>query len=423
MKSLCDARAELLRLQHRESELLQEIVVVRKAVANQKVVIDELIKASAVPFIDRLPNELLIQIFLLIKLDRERLARVSRRWRAIVIDIPGIWSEIDLEYYWLRKCPALKLHLARSRQTPLAILDAYDLRELEVVLPHANRFHTLEIIGNTENILSRISRVKFPSLQYLSIDGRGESVDILPRIQSCVPALKHLELLGWRGPSSVSQIIAAESLEELSLREIASDWKFKNDSMHFPSLQRLTLDVRSPISFLESIIAPKLVSFCYTAAYCDDPIPTKFGENWSKFNNVSRLTFTLPRFQIASEETLLLSRSLCHIFRGIRYADIQGDYVSMLFSPCMDGRSPLDNWTCLETLDIRDFTFSSLRSFKCIVTWFTKRRNLGKRKLHFKLMQEHDTDDLVMLNASNALYQTLQDCCASVVFDRVAVSC
>ncbi|KAI6151198.1 hypothetical protein BKA82DRAFT_4125002 [Pisolithus tinctorius] len=397
MKSLSDARAELLRLQHRESELLQEIVDVRKAVATQKVVIDELIKASAVPFIDRLPNELLIQIFLLIKLERERLARVSRRWRAIVMDIPGIWSEIDLEYYWLRKFPALKLHLERSRQTPLAILDAYDLRELEVVLPHANRFHTLEIIGNAENILSRISRVKFPSLQYLSIDGRGESVDILPRIQSCVP--------------------------ELSLREIASDWKFKNDSMHFPSLQRLTLDVRSPISFLEAIIAPKLVSFCYTAAYCDDPIPTKFGENWSKFNNVSRLTFALPRFQIASEETLLLSRSLCHIFRGIRHADIQGDYVSMLFSPCMDGRSPLDNWTCLETLDIRDFTFSSLRSFKCIVTWFTKRRNLGKRKLHFKLMQEHDTDDLVMLNASNALYQTLQDCCASVVFDRVAVSC
>lgn len=53
----------MARLQCRELELLQELL----AVAAQKVVIDELIKASAVPPINRLPNELLAQIFLLIR--------------------------------------------------------------------------------------------------------------------------------------------------------------------------------------------------------------------------------------------------------------------------------------------------------------------------------------------------------------------
>lgn len=89
MNELSDARAELARLQHRELELLQEFFDVRKAVATQKTVIDELIKASCVPYIDRLPNELLVQIFLLTN-ERECLASVSRRWRAVIVYTPRI---------------------------------------------------------------------------------------------------------------------------------------------------------------------------------------------------------------------------------------------------------------------------------------------------------------------------------------------
>lgn len=62
MKGLSDVRAELVRLQSRELELLQELLDARKAIAPQKVVIDELIRTSTVPPIDRLPNELLADI-------------------------------------------------------------------------------------------------------------------------------------------------------------------------------------------------------------------------------------------------------------------------------------------------------------------------------------------------------------------------
>lgn len=74
----------------RELEVDQELLGVRKAVAVQKIVTDDLIKASAVTHIDCLPNELLVQIILLIKYERESLASVSCSWRAVVIDTPSI---------------------------------------------------------------------------------------------------------------------------------------------------------------------------------------------------------------------------------------------------------------------------------------------------------------------------------------------
>ncbi|KAI6116407.1 hypothetical protein F5141DRAFT_1213011 [Pisolithus sp. B1] len=142
MKELSDARAELARLQRRELELLQNLLDVHKAVAAQKVVIDELIKASAVPPINRLPNELLAQTFLLIRDQKQSLGSVSRRWRVVIMDTPTIWSEICFSDYYSRPS-LLKLHLDRSRQVPLTISLHYNQTELlEVVLPHVNRIHT-----------------------------------------------------------------------------------------------------------------------------------------------------------------------------------------------------------------------------------------------------------------------------------------
>ncbi|KAI6000322.1 hypothetical protein F5J12DRAFT_255389 [Pisolithus orientalis] len=136
MKGLSDVRAELVRLQSSELELLQELLDARKAIAPQKVVIDELIRTSTVPPIDRLPNELLAQIFLLLGHTLENLARVSRRWRAVIVDTPSIWSEIWLENYITSTL--LKLHLERSRQAPLTIfLRVYDPELLDVVAAHA----------------------------------------------------------------------------------------------------------------------------------------------------------------------------------------------------------------------------------------------------------------------------------------------
>ncbi|KAI6148831.1 hypothetical protein BKA82DRAFT_8036 [Pisolithus tinctorius] len=75
MQTLSDARAELVRLQRRELELVQELLNVRKAVAAQKVVIDQLVESNVVPYIDRLPNELLAQMFIFL------LSGDQRRWQ------------------------------------------------------------------------------------------------------------------------------------------------------------------------------------------------------------------------------------------------------------------------------------------------------------------------------------------------------
>ncbi|KAI6130646.1 hypothetical protein EDD16DRAFT_1019729 [Pisolithus croceorrhizus] len=441
VKDLANAQAELARLQRRESELVQELVDMRKAVAAQKVVVDELVvviddlaKASATQHIERLPNELLAEAFLYIKDEWHNLVSVSRRWRAVIIDTPGFWSEINLDRYC--SVPTLlKLHLERSRQTPLTlVLGSYDQELLDIVMLHANRLHTLRINGHAPQILSRITHVRLPSLQHLAANVPEDLVNLLPAIHPRIPSLKRLELgissassmfYGYLGNDiprrSPPHIIAAESLEELSLTSFIFDWEFQQDSIQFPLLRRLTLDVSCPVPFLEVLVAPKLTHICFTGGYCGAVSPREFSGTWSKFDNVTHITFALSRFEHAVNEQAL---SLCPIFRETRYADIHVEYVPMMFNSSLTGHGqiPADHWTCLESLSIRNFTFSSLDAFEDLVAWFTQRRDSGQRKLHFKLIHEDQAHDLVTLNTSHTLYQTLQECCASVVLDGVPLS-
>ncbi|KAI6117298.1 hypothetical protein EDD16DRAFT_1016699 [Pisolithus croceorrhizus] len=365
MESLSAARAELAHLEHREMQLLQELMDVRKALAAQKVLLDELVKTSAVPYIDRLPNELLAEIFLLLKDDvdeRTSLASVSRRWRAVLISIPSMWSKFDLDAEY--DCPAklLELYLKRSRRAPLTILIGSILPELDVILPHANRWHTLRIVDYTSETLEIITHITFPSLQHLLLYGGGLSLDDVLTMRSWAPALKHLELEEWEPPlrRPPCQIIPAESLEELSITSGGHDWKFKQDSMHFPLLRRLELHIGDPIPFLEAIVAPKLASFCFTPDLHIEPISKTFAGTRMKFNNVSHLA--LSSAYVVDQETLVLVELLCQIFCGIRHADVHMDYVSMLFTRF--GQCPIDHWTCIESLDIQSLTLGSAEPFR-----------------------------------------------------------
>ncbi|KAI6148821.1 hypothetical protein BKA82DRAFT_996940 [Pisolithus tinctorius] len=413
MRDLADARAELARLQHRELELVQELSDVRKDVAAQKVAIEVLIKSRAVPYINRLPNELLAQIFLLIKYRRASLADVLRRWQAVIMDTPGIWSWIDLDDYFRSR--ALRWDLERSRPVPLSVSVGRRMSELDDVLSHANRLRTLAIPGSTEKILKRLYLIKLPSLHHLFVTGGGLSVDPLLMTCSYAPALKHLELHKWKVPShrALSQFIAAEPLEELSLVDVtASDDEFH--SMHFPSLQRLALDIRLPMSFLDAIVAPKLAYFCFTANRFAKSL---YGESIdeSKFNNVSHLSFAATQYTgTVNVHALEISERLCHIFRGTRYATIHVNYVSTLFSD----RGPVDLcWTFLESLEIQDITPRSIKPLECLLDWLRWRENSGQPKLHLKLVSRGpNANSLMTLNTS---HRTLRECCASVVLDGV----
>ncbi|KAI5985467.1 hypothetical protein EDD15DRAFT_1631037 [Pisolithus albus] len=416
MGSLSGARAELAHLQRRELQLLQELSDVRKALAAQRVALDELVEASAVPYIDRLPNELLAEIFLLIKDDRRSLVSVSRRWRTVVFDTGRMWSEFDLLYNF----PTMqKLYLERSRQAPLTLTIDYVEPDLDAFLPHANRWHTLHVLGSTGMTLDIISEIILPSLRHLVIHGDGFSLDEMLTMRSWAPALKHLELIHWEPPSPrwpLCQIIPAESLEELSITSY-DDWKLEKDSVHLPSLRRLTLDLRDPIPFLEAIVAPQLASFCFTPGY-EGPISKTFAGTRMKFNNVSHLTLSPGRG--VDEQTLGLFRLLCQVFCGIRHADILVDYVQTLFS--YSGQGAIDHWTCIERLEIQNIILGSSQPFQYLTNWFEKRMRFGQRKLHLKLKGKPAWDKLVTLNTSDTLFQRLQECCASVVLDGIPLS-
>ncbi|KAI6161127.1 hypothetical protein EDD17DRAFT_1509352 [Pisolithus thermaeus] len=409
MESLSAARAELAHLERRELQLLQELMDVRKALAAQKVVLDELVKASAVPYIDRLPNELLAEIFLLLKDDvdeRTILASVSRRWRAVLISIPHMWSVIDLDADY--DCPAklLGLYLERSCQAPLTIIIGPVISGLDVFLPHANRWHTLRVLGSTRQTLETISHITFPSLQRLSLYGGGLALDGVLTMRSWIPALKHLELDAWEPPlhRPLCEIIPAESLEELSITSGGYDWKFKQDSMHFPLLRRLALNTKDPIPLLEAIVAPKLTSFCFTPGHYIDPISKTFTGTKTKFDNVSH--FALFSRHVVNQDTVVLVQLLCRIFRGIRHADIGVGYVPALVT--YYGPRPIEYWTCIESLDIQGLALGSSEPFRRLVVWLEKRKRFGQRKLHLKLSCKPVGDEL--------------ECCASVVLDGIPVS-
>ncbi|KAI6117299.1 hypothetical protein EDD16DRAFT_1016681 [Pisolithus croceorrhizus] len=420
MGSLSAARAELAHLERREMQLLQELSDVRKALAIQKVVLAELVKTSAVPYIDRLPNELLAEIFLLLRDKRTILASVSRRWRAVLISTPSMWNVINLDAD--RNCPTklLELYLERSRQAPLTVIIGSITPGLDVIIPHANRWHTLRVISCIRQTLDTISRSTFPSLQYLFLYGGGLALDGVLTMRSWAPSLKRLELNEWELPlhRPLCEIIPAETLEELSITSGGHDWKFKKDSMHFPLLRRLALNTRDPIPLLEAIVAPKLASFCFTPNRHKESVSKIFTGTRMKFNNVSHLALSSGR--VVDQGTLLLVKLLCQIFCGIRHADIDVNYVPTLFT--YYGQRPIDHWTCIESLDIRNLTLISSQPFRYLSFWLEKRRRLDQRKLHVKLTHERDTDELVMLNTSGTLFRELQECCASLVLDRIPAS-
>ncbi|KAI6130651.1 hypothetical protein EDD16DRAFT_1723219 [Pisolithus croceorrhizus] len=441
MKELSDARAELARLQRAELELLQDLLDIRKALAAQKVVIDKLIKASAVPPINRLPNELLAQIFILISDERESLATVSRRWRVVIMETPSIWSEIYLSHYYSRP-DLLKLHLDRSRQAPLTISLHYNQTELEVVLPHVNRIHTLRIFGSASDVFDEFASLAFPSLENLFVDLESNSIDRLLSIYSRSPALKCLELAGLDGPPLVSgltagllgnspphcpsRIFPTESLTILSLLGFTDNWNFLPDSIHFPILESLTLQINDPMSFLEAIVAPKLERFEFSMGHGVNFSCRAFNGPTSKFDSVFHLSFTPSPTRRFNQDALDLAKEFCQVFRGVRYANIHMTYLlppshwTLVYPD--DHYIPIDNWTCLESLEIRDFSFIRVECRKYFVEWFTKRTNSGQRRLHLKLVSDDFASDYLAIRETSNAYQVLQRCCASVELYRIPAS-
>ncbi|KAI5989588.1 hypothetical protein EDD15DRAFT_2370653 [Pisolithus albus] len=406
---LFDARAKLARLKRRESELVEELLDVHKAVVAQKLVIDELIKASAIPPINRLPNELLAQIFLLIRHEREKLACVSRPWRDVIFDTPSIWNDI-------------------INQQP----------ELDIILPHVNRIHDLRIFGDAQRIIDRLASFTFPALEFLLVDVHAQSANSLLSLYSRAPTLKCLRLRelyhhpfhAGPPPGHLSTStphdrylsnIPFQSLTHLSLEGAMDSRRLPRDSIHFPVLESLELRTKYPMSFLEAIVAPKLQEFESSRTLHIIPEYKEFDGPLSKFDNVRHIVFAVSPG--VPYDAFDLAQEFCYVFPGVRHAKIHMQYLHPLFSTCETvghPHTPIDNWTRLETLEIQDFDVNKVD--EDFVNWFRKRNALG---FHLKLVCEHRTSNhnFVALDTSEpGPYQTFQECCASVELCCVPVS-
>ena len=199
---LAETRVELARLEKQEQELVQKLCHVCAAIQVQRTKLAMELPAP----IDRLPNELLMQIFKLsVHESGLELAGVSRRWRDVILHCPGLWTTIIVEERM--SLPKLKTHVARSSESLLDI--EIQLRKepslntvLDVLIPCTHRWRSLVIHCFNDdllkNMLTTMKCTTYPSLTHLSIRSvRNYPPSMASQFYSgSCPRLEHLELEG-----------------------------------------------------------------------------------------------------------------------------------------------------------------------------------------------------------------------------------
>lgn len=449
------ARAELSQLEKMEFAHLEHLLAARKAVKVQRIRIEEIIKRRH-PAIHRLPIELLARIFGfalireegkskqfdVIRERRRNLAGVSRLWRDVILDTPDLWSDFGLTA--LRNQTPLKVQLRRSQDVPfyVTITDEAEYpgveRLLRDLLPTMNRWRSLHIydvvdIPNLTAIIYTLNEGLFSSLVefYVGMQhpGNGEYPDPHHLVRR-MPVLKHLKLENFIGtndfstgpletleltfadglsiPRSFHQRIPAQSLITLSLIGIVEGWKLRRNSIIFPLLRKLTLDISHPQVFLDAISAPKLQHFHYInhkSAW------DAFGMYGLKFDCVHHLTFDATSVSVSRIKGV----AFCQGFPNTTHAELHSDSLHFFFTPIgISGefgersQTPVDNWASLERLTILD-SGAETKGFTSLVLWLENRRAGGLPKLHIKLTA--DPSNPVGAPEMSVLCRKLQDLC------------
>ncbi|KIM57924.1 hypothetical protein SCLCIDRAFT_28454 [Scleroderma citrinum Foug A] len=431
MDSLAQARVELARLEAEAQELVKQLLCVRAAVSVQRSKISQLLRRTPPP-IHRLPTELLLSIF---ELDisahpdcerKQELARVSRRWRDVILNSPILWTTINIPRL---NASGINAHLKKSGESLLNIaitingqgnLDYDKLTPyLDIVTPYAHRWRSLHVfdVSGPESMLGEIitpigmyiveviNHLRFPSLKHVIIPFFGgiEYPDFLS--PTCAPGLEHLELEGMLPCKSFAPpptlktlrlmaddfdeaphpffayLIPTQRLTTLSLSRDIADWNHWNhwilrpNSIHFPVLNTLTLSISQMNQFLHAI---------------EHPLSVVFNGLGHKFNNVDHISFPrTTRFNRSHDYDGALS--VCKTFPNVRHAELNLQELGDLFpdrsfnAESTHIRYPAYLWKDLQSLTLRGPSFKWVKKIDYFSEWLLRRQTLGLPLFHIKL--------------------------------------
>ncbi|KAF8629955.1 hypothetical protein AX17_005521 [Amanita inopinata Kibby_2008] len=185
--------------------------------------------------VDALPNEVLTLIFELVfqhyedatDIFRDRLSRVSKRWREIVLHTPCFWSVLHLSPSQLpsQLIETLEMCLERSKGYPLDIrIRCYWDPKLTCdvfnrIIPHSQRWKRLSIQTPNVDVFSYLQTVRAPILKSLELSyfSCEKSLELPPPFFSMatLPALTTLTL---RNVSLKKAMLPLPQLRRLDLR-------------------------------------------------------------------------------------------------------------------------------------------------------------------------------------------------------------
>ncbi|KAL4072022.1 hypothetical protein J3A83DRAFT_4188085 [Scleroderma citrinum] len=443
MDNLIQARVELARLEAKEQDLLKQLLEVHYAVSAQRTKISELIRLGPPP-IDGLPTELLVSILdLTIRAypDRERqweLARVSRRWRDVILENPVFWTTIDL---LALSTSAIKAQLKRSgnllldviikvEDSPRSICDLIESR-MYIVMPHVHRWRALDMFDITtyygsdhdngrtvgEIIDKAIYGLKLPSLKHAVIQCTDGTV--YPKFLSptCAPSLEYLELNNcpeqggsfalpstlktlklsfkpWDLIARYPSFISTQTLTTLSLSGRIVYWPRQPNSIQFPVLKTLTLTISRTNDFMHAITTPNLEHFNFFLGHEDHyPSPSVvFGGLESKFTSVHHVTFYgLAALRDHRPDHDPNASPLCEAFPNVRHVEIAPeDLAGLLMARSCRAESthnlcPVDLWKDLQSLTLRGPSYECINGLDQLPEWLMQRQKSGLPPLHIKL--------------------------------------
>ncbi|KAI6037790.1 hypothetical protein EDC04DRAFT_2897113 [Pisolithus marmoratus] len=453
MNEHATARAELVRLQDRERDLLEELRSVRTAARVQRDKIDVLFKQQRLPApITRLPLTVLSDIIHCVVFDthpesdahrytKRQLASVSRHWRAAILSFPNLWTTITIDPSW--SVYLVAAHVARSGECPLDIIisnwSSYSNLSLfndllGVVVTCGYRWRSLvirQISGNSAmQVVKSIWGMSFPSLECVQIFG-VQIPDNPPFLMSrYTPTLKHLTLwdqdkidqlqiasnletgrFHWSGSVSgsrlLSTLLSCQQLRTLVLSGSggSSDQWPAPQSIHLPALVSLTLDLADPQPALAAVVVPNLNHLRCSRPFYRGWVHV-FGGFFDAFTNVRHLCLTDAKLGgVSSELTGADVRAACMACPGVRHIELQADNIPAFFHR----NAPADHWPHLERLALEGLTVGTIPHD--LIQWLDERKSREQPLLRVTLSEFCIPDNAPDGPWLTTLYKSLRGRC------------